>query len=268
MTRVSLLALAPGIRLGLYEIVSALGAWGMGEVYGARDPKLNRDVAIKVLLAAVANDPDRLARFSREISRFSRRSHPCPNASGHLGFGVEASIGLPLRKIDMTKTTQTVSALAILGLAAVAMISCAKTPADARAQDMAGIEKLHGQDVAATLSGDPAALAELWTDDVVVLQQGEEPVLGKQAARAAAERRKAAQPGFRVVSYVPEIKDVTITTDGWAFEWGYFTASYVESAGGEEKRIRARVLRVLKKQADGSWKGARGMWTDRRLLDP
>ena len=129
-----------------------------------------------------------------------------------------------------------------------------------QAQDMAGIEKLHRQDVAATLSGDPAALAELWTEDVVVLQQGEEPVIGKQAARAAAERRKAAHPGLRVVSYVPEIKDVTITTDGWAFEWGYFTASYVESAGGEEKRIRAKVLRVLKKQADGSWKGARGMW--------
>ena len=85
MTRVSLLALAPGTRLGLYEIVSALGAGGMGEVYGARDPKLNRDVAIKVLLPAVANDPDRLARFSREISRFSRRSHPCPTPPGIWG---------------------------------------------------------------------------------------------------------------------------------------------------------------------------------------
>ena len=56
----------PSTRLGPYEIVAPLGAGGMGEVYRARDTKLNRDVAIKVLLPAVASDPDRLARFSRE----------------------------------------------------------------------------------------------------------------------------------------------------------------------------------------------------------
>jgi eukaryotic-like serine/threonine-protein kinase len=58
--------LIAGARLGAYEIVSALGAGGTGEVYRARDTTLNRDVAIKILLPAVANDPDRLARFSRE----------------------------------------------------------------------------------------------------------------------------------------------------------------------------------------------------------
>ena len=59
------MSLATGSRVGPYEILSALGEGGMGEVYRARDSKLNRDVAIKVLLPAVANDPDRLARFSR-----------------------------------------------------------------------------------------------------------------------------------------------------------------------------------------------------------
>jgi uncharacterized protein (TIGR02246 family) len=132
--------------------------------------------------------------------------------------------------------------------------------ADAHAQDMAAIERLHSQDVAATLSGDLAALGELWTDDIVRLQQGQEAEVGKQAILAAEERRRAAIPGFRVVSYVPEIKDVTITADGWAFEWGYFTASFVASPGGEETRMRAKVLRVLKKQADGRWKAAVGMW--------
>ena len=61
-----------------------------------------------------------------------------------------------------------------------------------------------------------------------------------------------------MVSYLPEIKDVTIK-DGWAVEWGYLTASFVESPDGEEKRIRAKLLRVFKKQADGSWKAARAM---------
>jgi serine/threonine protein kinase len=58
--------LGPGTRLGPYEIVSALGAGGMGEVYRARDTKLDRDVAIKVLPASVAGDAERLARFQRE----------------------------------------------------------------------------------------------------------------------------------------------------------------------------------------------------------
>ncbi len=60
------MALAPGVRLGPYEIVSALGAGGMGEVYRARDTKLKREVAVKVLPAALAADPERLARFQRE----------------------------------------------------------------------------------------------------------------------------------------------------------------------------------------------------------
>ena len=68
--------LVAGHRLGPYEIISALGAGGMGEVYRARDTKLNRDVAIKVLLPAVANDPDRLARFSREAQVLASLNHP------------------------------------------------------------------------------------------------------------------------------------------------------------------------------------------------
>jgi serine/threonine-protein kinase len=69
-------SLAVGSRLGAYEIVSPLGAGGMGEVYRARDTKLNRDVAIKVLLPAIAHDPDRLTRFSREAQVLASLNHP------------------------------------------------------------------------------------------------------------------------------------------------------------------------------------------------
>jgi uncharacterized protein (TIGR02246 family) len=129
---------------------------------------------------------------------------------------------------------------------------------DAHAQDLAAIEKLHSQDIAATLSRDTAALTELFTDDGVRLQQGEPDDIGKQAIRATNERQKAATPELRVLSYVPETKELTVT-DGWAFEWGYFTGSYVESPGGEVKRVRGKRLMVLKKQPDGSWKCARAM---------
>src|SRR6478672_10567115 len=70
------MSLAPGTRCGSYEITSALGAGGMGEVYRARDTKLNRDVAIKVLPELFAADPERLARFEREAQALAALNHP------------------------------------------------------------------------------------------------------------------------------------------------------------------------------------------------
>jgi eukaryotic-like serine/threonine-protein kinase len=70
------MALAAGARLGPYEILSALGAGGMGEVYRATDSNLKRSVAIKVLPAAVAGDADRLARFQREAEVLAALNHP------------------------------------------------------------------------------------------------------------------------------------------------------------------------------------------------
>src|SRR5882672_3242192 len=68
--------LSAGTRLGPYEILSAIGAGGMGEVYRARDTKLNRDVAIKVLPDLFASDADRLARFTREAQTLALLNHP------------------------------------------------------------------------------------------------------------------------------------------------------------------------------------------------
>jgi len=83
--------LAPGTRLGAYEILSPLGAGGMGEVYRARDTRLNRDVAIKVLPDEVAADRERLARFEREAQVLAQLNHP------HIAHihGFEDSTGTP-----------------------------------------------------------------------------------------------------------------------------------------------------------------------------
>ena len=70
------MALAPGVRLGPYEIISALGAGGMGEVYKARDTRLDRTVAIKVLPEHVASDPELKQRFEREAKTISSLNHP------------------------------------------------------------------------------------------------------------------------------------------------------------------------------------------------
>jgi serine/threonine-protein kinase len=70
------MSLTPGTRIGTYEIIAAIGEGGMGQVYRAHDTKLNRDVALKILLPAVAGDPDRLARFKREAQVLAALNHP------------------------------------------------------------------------------------------------------------------------------------------------------------------------------------------------
>src|SRR5215203_1628283 len=70
------MTLVAGTRLGSYEVLSLLGVGGMGEVYRARDPRLDRDVAIKVLPAALAADRDRLRRFEQEARAAATISHP------------------------------------------------------------------------------------------------------------------------------------------------------------------------------------------------
>jgi serine/threonine protein kinase len=70
------MALEAGARLEPYEILAPLGAGGMGEVYRARDAKLDRDVAIKVLSSPLAQLPERLARFEREAKVLAALNHP------------------------------------------------------------------------------------------------------------------------------------------------------------------------------------------------
>ena len=70
------MTISPGTKLGSYEVLSQIGAGGMGEVYQAHDTKLGRDVAIKVLPEAFAHDPERLARFQREAKMLAALNHP------------------------------------------------------------------------------------------------------------------------------------------------------------------------------------------------
>ena len=69
------MSLGAGARLGPYEIQSAIGAGGMGEVYRARDTRLKRDVALKILPESFASDPERLARFQREAEVLASLNH-------------------------------------------------------------------------------------------------------------------------------------------------------------------------------------------------
>ena len=93
------MALGPGTRLGVYEILTLLGSGGMGEVWRARDLKLQRDVAIKVLPQALGDDPERLARFEREAQTLAALNHP------HIAHihGFEDSSGVPALVMELVE---------------------------------------------------------------------------------------------------------------------------------------------------------------------
>jgi serine/threonine protein kinase len=86
----SVLSLTAGTRIGVYEITAQIGEGGMGQVWRARDTKLNRDVAVKILPDAFASDPDRLARFTREAQTLAALNHP---NIAHI-YGLEESGGV------------------------------------------------------------------------------------------------------------------------------------------------------------------------------
>jgi serine/threonine protein kinase len=100
------MTLGSGTRLGPYEIVAPLGSGGMGEVYRAHDPRLGRDVAIKVLPAAFSADPDRLHRFEQEARAAAALNHPnivtihsVEEASGIRFLTMELVDGRPLSEM-------------------------------------------------------------------------------------------------------------------------------------------------------------------------
>jgi serine/threonine protein kinase len=102
---------ASGARLGPYEIVSPLGVGGMGEVYKARDTRLDRTVAIKVLPSAVAGDPDFRARFEREARAIAALDHPHICALHDVGEhnGIHDLAGADRRRVQLDGRTRRVT---------------------------------------------------------------------------------------------------------------------------------------------------------------
>jgi ketosteroid isomerase-like protein len=125
------------------------------------------------------------------------------------------------------------------------------------AADSAGIEKLRQQDVAATFSRDPVSLTAYYTDDAVRLGPVPPAEVGKQVIFES-NQRLTANKDFKVLSYVPEYKELIFLDGGWAVEWRPFTGSFITSPGGAPVHARGMVLIVYKKLPDGNWKCFRG----------
>src|SRR5580765_6358485 len=116
-----------GQRIGVYQIQAFLDAGGMGEVYRARDPKLGRDVAIKILPRIFTSDPERLARFEREARLLATLNHP------HIGaiYGVEDAEGIPALILELVEGQTLADRLARAPLPISESLTIARQIADA-----------------------------------------------------------------------------------------------------------------------------------------
>src|SRR3989441_8043259 len=121
------MSLIPGARLGPYEILALIGAGGMGEVYRAKDTKLHRDVAIKVLPDLFAKDPERLARFEREAHVLAALNHP------HIAaiYGLEEANGSQFLVLELVEGETLAARLKSGPLPVSEALSIARQVADA-----------------------------------------------------------------------------------------------------------------------------------------
>ncbi len=145
----------PGTRIGSYEIVAVIGAGGMGEVYRARDTKLGREVALKVLPEAFASDAERLARFEREAKLLASLNHP--NIAAIYGFEDSSGTGTPARALVMELVEGQTLAERIAGAAAVSKTGTGRVSGSvgAGAVSPSGTQKARFKPAPATRAGIP-----------------------------------------------------------------------------------------------------------------
>ena len=141
----------------------------------------------------------------------------------------------------------------------------AEMTANERVQaDLRAIQELRARDTAASKAFDVATLETLWSDDIVMLAPGAEPVIGREANRASLRTMAEQSRGLEVVDYNQEWRETTVAGD-FAFEWGLITGAMRPKAGGQATRYRFKVMRVLRREPDGNWKVHRTMWNDAPL---
>jgi uncharacterized protein (TIGR02246 family) len=130
-----------------------------------------------------------------------------------------------------------------------------------KVDDLRAIEHLHQTDMAASKARDVATLLSLCSDDCVMLPPGEDPILGKEAIRESLERDVAQEQGYRITEYVHHFEEVRVLGE-WAFEWGTFSAAAKPLGGGPPIQSSGKILRILARRADGTWRVARSIWNN------
>ncbi len=127
------------------------------------------------------------------------------------------------------------------------------------ATDRVAIQEMEHRDIEASKINDVETLVSLWTEDGVLIQPGSNPLVGKAAIRAALEQQKLQMGPVQTVAYDENWNEVHIAGD-YAWEWGQISAT-LRLPNGKEISQSINALRILARQADGSWKVARAIFS-------
>jgi len=136
--------------------------------------------------------------------------------------------------------------------------ACQSKKSQNEQEALAGIKELHRKDIAASKARDFKTLLSLWTEDGVLLLPGKKPIIGKDALKAYMDEQAKISATYEIKKYEHKWEDIRVIGD-WAFEWGFFDSEAEMLKGGEIIRQQGKLLRVLKRQEDGSWKAARAI---------
>jgi uncharacterized protein (TIGR02246 family) len=131
----------------------------------------------------------------------------------------------------------------------------------AMTDDRQAIQALHQKDMAASRVRDVATLLSLCSDDCVMLPPGEDPIVGREAIRKSLERDLEQEQEYQITEYVHNFEEVKVIGE-WAFEWGMFSAAAEPVGGGPPIKSSGKILRILARQTDGTWKVARSIWNN------
>jgi ketosteroid isomerase-like protein len=130
-----------------------------------------------------------------------------------------------------------------------------------RPSDLERIEELRKKDIAASKAYDFEVLASLWDENGVALAPRQPPVMGMKAIRSRMLQRPSQANPPQVLDYDEKFEETVICGD-YAFEWGHISGSERTRPGGPVEHSRVKVVRILKRQTDGSWRIRLSMFND------
>jgi uncharacterized protein (TIGR02246 family) len=128
-------------------------------------------------------------------------------------------------------------------------------------EDLRAIEALNQHDVEAVRSGDTAALITQWTEDLVAIPPAGAILRGRESYATVAEQSRDQMKAMEVLDNVVEFEEVNVLGN-YAYAWGTYRGSMRPRSGGETTSYGGRLMRILQRQPDGTWKMHRAIWTN------